>query len=224
MNRLTLLAAGALTALALAALPALASAGEYEAHCEGAAECVGEITGTPVEMEWSNGEKFLCNEAKGNTSFTTTTTTGTANVVLTGCREVNTAFQFPCSSPGAASGEIRANNLLYHFVNLEHDGTTPGLAFTAIELTYGCFPGSRTTTGALIGHIEVPSNTCNTAVATHSVAFERSAFAGVQKFSKVTTTGTSLDLIANLQGQPYYTTSLTTTWIIHWDHSVRITC
>ncbi len=225
-NKLMLLATGALAALALAALPAAAAAGEYEAHCEGAATCGGTITGITTELVYGTGEKAICQAAVGNISLPTTSSTGTASVTLTNCREQVTAFQFPCTSPGTPMGQISMNNLTFHFVNLEHGGTKPGIAFTGFNLTYGC-NGAKTTTGSLIGLIETPEAFCNIGVSTHNIQLSKSeSGVGNQTYKQITTTGAMLDLIANNDtlGAPYFTTALVTTWTIHWDHQVKITC
>jgi hypothetical protein len=221
-----LLATAALTALVLAALPAVAAAGEYEAHCEGAATCGGTITGGQLELEYGTGEKAKCLASVGNVSLPTTSSTGTASVTLTNCREQVTAFQFPCTSPGTPSGQIAMNNLTFHFVNLEHGGTKPAIAFTGFNLTYGC-NGNKTTTGSLIGLLEAPEAFCNIAVSTHGIELSRSESGiGNQTYKQITTTGASLDLIANNDtvNGAYFTTALVATWTIHWDHQIKVTC
>jgi len=219
-----LLAAGALSALALAALPALASAGEYEAHCEGAAECIGEFTGGPSSIVSDNGDTITCTAVGGTTSFATTSTTATANVHLTGCREHVTFFTFQCNSAGAAAGTINVSGVTYHLINLVHGGTTPGLKFTDISITFECAGFSKkTVTGSLVGHLE--SASCNTAVTTHSATFEQGATTGTQKYTQTTTTGTETDLIAdNHAGGSYTTVAMVGTWTVHWNHNVKVTC
>jgi len=223
-KKLMLLAAGTLIALAFAALPALASAGEYEAHCVGAHECVGEITGGALSLVSDNGDTITCSAVGGTTRFTTTTTTGTDNLHLSGCREHVTFFTFQCNSAGAAAGTISVSNLTYHLISLEHGGTTPGIKFTNISVTYECTGFSKKTmTGSLVGHLE--SASCNTETKTHSVTFEQGATTGSQKYKQVTTTGTETDLIANNDaGGSYTTMAIICTWTIHWDHDVKITC
>jgi len=220
---LMLLAAGALTALAFTALPALASAGEYEVHCQGAATCEGVIAGGGVQITNSTGEGMTCETLGGNTSFSTTTTTGTVNLVLTGCREVVTAFKATCTSPGYAGGEIRVNNLTYHIVNLEDSESVPGTAFTNVNITANC--RFHTFTGSLFGRIEEPTSICNLAVSTHRAVFEGGAITGSQKYSQITATGEQTDLTSRLfLGKTYYTTALVATWTVHWDHPVKVTC
>jgi len=223
MNRnLKLLAAGALTALALAVLPALASAEEYEAHCEGAAVCTGEITSAAISLRDDGGNVITCTLG-GTTNFPTGTTTATATLHLTECREHVTFFTFKCNSPGAAAGTITTANLIYHFINLEHGGTTPGVKFTNISLTFECTGFSKkTVTGSLVGLIETAS--CNTAVTTHDFFFDESG-TGIQKYMQLTTTGTKTDLIvSNDAGGAYTTAAIHTTWTVHWDHPAKITC
>jgi len=218
-----LLAAGALSALAFAALPALASAGEYEAHCEGAILCTGEITGGAASLVSANGDTITCSAMGGTTSFSSTTTTGTTTLHLTGCREHVTFFTFTCNSPGDVAGTINVASLQYHVINLEHGGTTPGFKFTGVNTTFECTGFSkRTVTGSVVGHLELAS--CNTATTTHAVNFDQ-ASTGSQKYKQATTTGTETDLIANNDaGGPYTTMAILATWTVHWDHSAKFTC
>jgi hypothetical protein len=225
-KKMMLLATGAFVAVALAVLPAVAAAGEYEAHCEGAATCGGTITGGFTEIEYGSGEKAKCMAAVGNVSLPTTSSTGTASVTLTNCREQVTAFQFPCTSSGTPAGQISMNNLTFHFVNLEHGGTKPGIAFTGFNLTYGCNL-NRTTTGSLVGLIESPAAFCNIAVSTHNIELSKTeGSVGSQTYKQITTTGAVLDLVESNHafGGAYATTALVTTWTFHWDHQVKITC
>jgi len=121
-----LLAAAALAAIAFAAQSAPASADEFQAHCEGAAECTGTIAGGVTELENSAGERIRCVGLAGVAGFATTTTTGTASLIFTECREQITAFKFKCNSAGAGAGEIKVSNLTYHVINLkETPATTP---------------------------------------------------------------------------------------------------
>jgi len=225
-----LLAAGALSALAFAALPALASAGEYEAHCIGFATCTGTVAGGAAELETDGGEVITCSSVGGNTSFTTTSTTGTANLTFTGCREHITFFTFQCNSSGLANGTIHVNNLTYHLVNLEHSGTVPGVKFTDVSVTFECTGfAKRTVTGSVVGALEAPANFCNKAVASHKVTFEEGATTGTQKYTQITTTGTQTDLVSNSHtaGHPdntYTTSAQKGTGTITWNHNVEITC
>lgn len=217
------LAIAALIVAACAAFPALASAGEYEAHCEGAAVCQGTITGGVVEIESSVGGAVRCEATGGYATFASTTTTGTVNLVFTGCREVVTPFTSKCNSPGAASGEIRVSNITYHIVNLSDSEATPGIEFTSINIIAKCL--IETFTGTLFGSIEEPTNICNASVTTHRTTFEAGAAAGTQKYTQVTETGEVTDLISRSEvNYNYYTTNLATTWTVHWDHPVKVTC
>jgi len=224
-KKLMLLAAGALTALAFAALPTVASAEEYLAHCE-VHECVGTITGGTSSLVSDNGDTITCSAVGGGTTLTTTSTTGEANLHFTGCREHVTFFTFQCNSAGAAAGTINANGLTYHLVNLEHGGTTPGIKFTNVSVTFECTGFSKkTVTGSVVGHLTEPANICNKTVTTHTVHFEQGATTGSQKYKQVTTTGTETDLIANNDaGGSYTTAAQIASGTIHWNHDVEITC
>jgi len=223
-----LLAAGVLSALAFAALPALASADEFQAHCEGAATCTGEITGGVAELRNSGGEVIKCTGLTGSTGFTSTTTTGTASFIFTGCREQVTIFKFQCRTPGSTNnGEITVNNLTYHVINLEHTPTTkPGIKFTNVSVTFTCAGFSdKTVTGSVVGTIEESNTVCEHEMSTMAVTFEESATQGTQKWTQTETTGTKTDLISNNDaGGAYSTSAQVGTGIIHWNHPVRVTC
>lgn len=221
-----LLAAGALAALAFAALPTIASAGEYEAHCEGAAECTGTITGSHAELNNDNNEAITCTITEGTTSFTSTSTTGKASLTFKECREQITIFHFKCNSPGLPAGHITVPNLVYHVVNLEHSPqTVPGIKFTDVNVTFECTGFSKkTVTGSVVGEILNPASVCEKSVSTHSVKFAQ-ASTGVQKWMQITTTGTKTDLISNNHAGGTYTTSAQIAeGTIHWSKPVKITC
>jgi hypothetical protein len=230
-KKLMLLAAGALTALAFAALPAVSSAGEFEAHCEGAAICEGTITsgGNPVtyELENSNGQRIRCTELTGNTSFTSTTKTGTATLDFGNCREQETFFKFSCNTPGKPTGTIHVPGLTYHLVNLNDplkgEANTPGIAFTDVTTTFTCAGfEDKTVTGDVLGHIE---NLCNSSSTTTLVNFEAAASpTGTQKYETITKTGVDLDLKSGNHANDTLTSSQVGTGIIHWNKPVQITC
>jgi len=226
-KKLMLLAAGVLSALAFAALPALASADEFQAHCEGAAECTGTIAGGVSELENSAGERIKCTGLTGNAKFATTSTTGTANLVFTECREQITAFKFKCNGGGGGAGEIKVNNLTYHLINLEETPTTtPGLKFTGVNVTFECTGFSKkTVTGEVAGEIEEASTICNSAVNSHKINFEQSTTTGKQRWGQTETTGTFTDLISNNDaGGSYLTSAQIGTGTVTWNHPVKITC
>jgi hypothetical protein len=223
-NKLMLLAAGVL--IAIAAHPALASAGEYALHCEGAVECTGTITGNHVELKNDANEAITCTTFEGSTSFTSTSTTGTASLTFRECREQITFFHFKCNSPGLGSGHITAPNLTYHVINLEPSpGVKPGIKFTNVAVTFECAGYStKTMTGSLVGEMLNPASFCNQSVTTHTVKFAQSS-AGVQQWMQVTTTGTKTDLVTNDDAESAYTTSaVITEGPIHWSRPVKITC
>ena len=142
---------------------------------------------------------------------------------LTGCREHVTFFTFTCNTPSAAAGTINVNGLTYHFINLLHGGTTPGVKFTGVNATIECTELSKKTiTGSVVGHLE--SASCNTGTTTHTVDLAQSS-TGNQKYKQITTTGTETDLIANNDtGGSYTTMALISTLTIHWNHVATLTC
>jgi hypothetical protein len=224
MNKLMLLAAGALTALAFAALPAAASATEYIAHCEVGASCSGTVTGGLSELENNTGEKIHCTAVEGTATATSGTSTGTVELSFTGCRETVTFFRFSCSNT-ATAGKITTNTMPSHLINLEHGATTPGIKLTEVNVTFTCAGFSKkTVTGKVIGHLHDPN--CGTFQSTHSIGFETSG-PGTQKYTQTETTGTTTDLVSNTDepGAFYHTSGQRGTGTIHWtNNKVKITC
>jgi hypothetical protein len=230
MKKLMLLATGALIAFAFAALPAISSAGEFEAHCEGAAKCEGTIT-TPAggffELENNAGQRIRCTELSGSTSFTSTTKTGTATLDFGNCREQETIFKFQCTTPGMTAGTILVSNLTYHLVNLNDplkgEANTPGIAFTSVNSTFVCAGGfeNKTVTGNVLGRVE---NACSSSSTTTSVNFEAGVVTGEQKYMQITKTGAILDLTSGPHSPDTSTSSQIGTGIIHWSKPVKITC
>jgi hypothetical protein len=188
-----LLAAGVLGALALAALPTFASAGEYEMHCP-KVPCVGSINGTQaqhmIEFEDDGNFRFSMTAIEGTiTVNSSTTTTATVELTITGLQEKVTGFSWTCSNTGK-SGEVKTGPISLHFVNLTHGGTNPGVLLTNINTTFGCpdIFSTRTVTGNLIGTLSEAN--CNIAAATSTVTFN--SVGGpprAQEFEQVTGAG-----------------------------------
>ncbi|HVD39472.1 MAG TPA: hypothetical protein VNC16_00515 [Solirubrobacterales bacterium] len=230
-KKLMLLAAAALSALAFAAVPTVASAGEYEAHCQDAAgntvaTCNLSITGGFAELSDTSGLRIHCKTVSGTASATTTTSTGTAILEFNECTDF--VFGTECNNQGAGTKKIKTNTLISHIVNKEPGGTEPGLLMTGINVTFTCpaIGTKKTVTGNVIGHIEEPSNVCNKAVSTFSVNFSKIAN-GKQDTTQVTTTGTIFDLISNNDaGGSYLTSAQTGTGTLHVleNRLLKITC
>jgi len=222
-KKLTLLVAGALTALALAALPAIASANTFTATCSGgAANCTGTIESTGhATLEESSGLSITCTTTTGTTTQESGKSTGTAEFVFGGCTE--SVLKTQCNSTGT-SGQIKTNKLNTDLIYLEPNKTTPGVLLTGVNVTFSCpvVGLKKTVTGNVIGDIETPA--CGTASASHPVQFEPGATTGSQKWTTITTAGTIFDLITNNDaGGTYATSSQTGTGHIKYPAGKTVT-
>jgi hypothetical protein len=200
-KKLMLLAAGALSALAFAALPAVASAGEFNVDCT---TCSGTISSTAEATlttdSGSIAEKIKCTGATSGTATQTNgTSTGTVQIVFTGCKDEFISSQ--CNSTGI-SGEIKTNVMTSHMVRIDPiSGATPtgtpGVLLTGSNVTFTCpvVGVTKTVTGNIIGHWTNPE--CGKSVASHTVTF--GAEGNNQKYRQVTTTGTVFNLTSGSQ-------------------------
>src|SRR5215218_5780586 len=83
----------------LGLLPSLAAAGEFEAHCEGAAVCKGTIQGTGMfQIREDNGLGLNCTAVTGSTTVSSTSATGSAQLQFEGCTLWPVAYA--CQSGG----------------------------------------------------------------------------------------------------------------------------
>jgi hypothetical protein len=199
-KKLMLLAAGALIVLAFAALPAVASAGEFEAHCiNGAAKCEGTITSTTeATLTTDSGavaEKLRCTgPTSGTATQTSTSSTGTLQLVFTGCKDE--VFGAACQN--GAAGVITTNVMTSHLIYIDPNKSTPGVLLTGANITFTCnFGFTMTVTGNLIGHWTKPE--CGKAVASHIATFD--VVGNLQRYTQVTTTGTVFNLTSGLNHQ-----------------------
>ncbi len=235
-KKLMLLVAGTLAALVFTAVPSAASAGEFEHHCTStsgvAEECKNmTVAGGALEYSNDNHEGYTCTSVTGTATAAKTGTTGTARLLLHGCKETVTFFQFACTSPGQPSGTVTTNVLTSHNVYLEPNTqaqTKPGLLLTGVNVTFSC-PGfaTKTVTGNIIGIITNPN--CTSAVTSLTVKFQRlgAATGTTQEWEQITTAGTFFDLIQNNDsGGSYTTSSLTAEGTITTaaGQHIRLTC
>ena len=223
-KKLMLLAAGALAVLAFSALPSVASAGTYLSTCEGAAKCEGTIAGVGnAELEDDGGTKIICTATGGTASFTSGTSTGSAQFKFTGCAE--SALGTSCKSSGAAAGEILTPVVTTDNVYLEPEEKTPGVLITNNSVTLICAGGlvKKTVTGNLLGELE---SSCTTPLAKTTVKFEFGATTGSQQWTTVTTTGTVFDLSVNNDTPEgtYTTAAQKGTGNTTWNHNVTLDC
>lgn len=195
--KLMLLSAGAISALAFVAVPAVGFASEFPAVCSSGATCTGNVVGGPATLEDDGGflaGKVSCIATSGTSSQTSNSSTGSATLTFTGCKDE--ALNTNCTSSGQAAGTIKTNSLVYHlvFIDSTAQGTLVGVQFTGVNVTFSCAGGlvQKTVTGSVIGQIENPE--CNVARASHAVNFIYGVPLGSQKYTQVTTTGTVFDL------------------------------
>jgi len=214
---------------AVAILPTRASAGEFEAHCEGATLCKGIIQGTGAfHMRETSflALEVTCTSVEGETTLTTTSSTGSARLTFQGC-SLSTGVK--CGTP-PWTGTITTNPLTTDFIRIdpisaEKATGTPGVLFTGLNVTITCGEGGfvRTITGSVIGHIENPE--CGVSRTHHTISFEESS-AGQQRFKQVTTAGA----IYNLNWGSPGGLALPTSWMGTWHTTyapgtpVKLTC
>lgn len=220
-----MLAAGVLTALAFTALPSVASAGEFLADCSSGATCSANVSGLNPELEddsASNAGRVGCTSVGGTAVQTHNSSTGSVELIFHGCKEK--AFGSNCQSVGQPAGTIKTNQLVSHLVYLEHDKSVKGVLLTGVNVTFTCFGGlvQKTVTGNIIGQIENPE--CGKFKASHSIVFEKTA--GVQKWQKVTTTGTAFDLTSGSHSSDGTTSGQSGTGTLTYTEgkTVNLTC
>jgi hypothetical protein len=160
MNRkLTMALAAALAALAFMALTGSAAAKETKLKCEGSGKCTfTTVSGRSIIRILSDA--IFCEASSGsgeviNLSEERESTTDTAQVLYTGCKEQNTAFHFSCSNTGTA-GNITTNVMTTHYIALPGTPTEAGVVKTNAGVTFTCAGGFASTqiTGSVIAESE----------------------------------------------------------------------
>jgi hypothetical protein len=207
---------------AVATTPSSAFAGEFTADCESGASCLSSVSGSSFSLTNTNGETITCNGVSGVPANTSGSSTGsTGPLEFFGCHEKVSGFNFSCNSPSGLSGVIKTNSMVFHNVYLEPNATTPGILFTGMNTTISCASFlKKTVTGNLIGHFSNPQ--CGSFASFHTLTFEAIA-PGRQRYTSVTTSGTSFDLQSNNDaGGQYLTTALTGSMTI--SDSLKLTC
>jgi hypothetical protein len=221
-----LLVVAASTAIAAAALPSATYAKEYIADCETGLECSAPVSGGAAVLSNTSNETISCTATSGSVGQVSGTSTGTAALTFTGCKETVSIFKFQCHSPGAEAGKLVTNALTSHLVNLEEAATVPGVLLTGVNMTTECSGalGKWTVTGSLLGKIEEPS--CESFASSHKIEFTQVS-EGHQTFKQASGTGTVYDLTQNNDaGGAYVTASATGTGTVTYGsgNKLKITC
>jgi hypothetical protein len=166
-KKMMLFAAGVLIALAFTALPGTAAAKETKLKCEGAAEtaCTFTASGGSTAFSIAGGDTVLCSGMSGNGQVTNLnaereSSTGTVQLLFTGCKEQNTVFHLACSNT-ATSGSVTTNVMTTHAVALPVTTSEAGSLMTNAGVTMTCAGGFASTqiTGSIIGEGEGKCNT-----------------------------------------------------------------
>lgn len=200
-KKLTILAAGALTALAFAALPSVAAAGTWNCETTAAAIC-GTFDGTnktvtKLTVHNSESEVIECSENTVHGEYKTKTTGENLTITFHGCKAPGIG---ECNSPGQPAGTIKTFDLDFHNI-LIHAGT-PGILLTpnTANKEFATFTCAGIATihvagNGVIGHL---TRTCGTEAAKGALStldFD-SVAPGTQKWTQITTTGEPFDLVS----------------------------
>jgi hypothetical protein len=207
-KKLTLLLAGALSALAFTALPSIASANEWECETNPGGAICGSFHGTNNTVttltQENGGETVECTGNSLTGEYTTKKTGENLTIDFTGCHPRGNV-NGDCHSAGSPAKTIKTFDLDFHNILLE--GTVPGPAKLGILITPNTSNGEFATFvcegvvtvhvkgNGLVGEVtkscgaETPANT-NITLDFESVA------EGTQKWTQTETTGTRFDLIA----------------------------
>lgn len=222
IKKLIIFGAGALTTLAFGTFPAIASAGEFNGTCTGAA-CTGTIESSSVTtLEGAGGSSVKCSSATGNATMTNASATGTLGITFHFCVEETLGTE--CHSAGQPNGTIMLSTV-WHWTILDILAKFVGPQFTSINVTFSCASGlvKKTVTGNVMGELVNPA--CGTAKGTTEFKFAAGATTGTQKWTQITTTGTVFDLTWNNDsGGAYETMSLASEGKIKWGGNVTLDC
>jgi hypothetical protein len=147
-----------------------------------------------------------------------TGSTGTVQITFKGCRVPNGVA---CSSPGAASGEIKSEELVFHLVYIKGflSSHTVGMLFTNNATTgrFAVTSCGNITGNGIIAHLGSPE--CGKTSKTLSTTFESTSF-GVSRYQEIEGSSTkyhwlagtneaSADSMATITLEPEVTATLT---------------
>jgi hypothetical protein len=226
-KRLVAIVAGALTALAFMALAGTAAAKETKLKCEGEGKCTFTVAGGQVSFSSHSGDTIICTQEGGvgeiGNLVERESTTGTVQLLYTGCKEQNTIFHFACSNT-ATSGNITTNVMTSHNIALPGTPTAAGVLLTNAGVTFTCAGGFASTqvTGSYIGESETPCNT-NTGTV-QKLEFQITAD-GTQKDRIYTgSTFDTEDKTSHTGGGTYETFAVSSTTTLTYNQNVILTC
>ncbi|HEX3041016.1 MAG TPA: hypothetical protein VHP56_02870 [Solirubrobacterales bacterium] len=227
-KKMMLLVVGALTALAFTALAGTATAKETKLRCEGAGECTFTASGGEAKFSLVGGDTVKCTGMSGIGAVTSLnaereSTTGTAQLLFTGCKEQNSGFQFSCTNT-ATAGNVTTNTMTVHSIALPGTTNEAGTLVTGLGVTFSCAGGFASTqlTGSLIGESE---NKCNTNTGTsHKVLFTATSD-GLQALTSYTGVTFRLEgKTSHTGGGSYATGAMSGTGTLTFNQNVILTC
>jgi hypothetical protein len=199
MSKKMMLLALAAVSAAMFAMPAAASAGEWKIHPLQAST----IAGGATSLKTANGDTVNCTSSNG-TGTQTTETTGTIELTFNGCTG---PFGSNCSNVAGQPNRITTTpGLVTHNIYLEDNKTKLGILitgngaakhFASFHCTvFGFITIPIVVSGSVIGEVD---RACGSVSKTSTVTFASTAH-GVQKWMKITNTGSTFDLTANNNG------------------------
>jgi hypothetical protein len=223
-----LLLAGALTALAFTALAGTATAKETKLRCEGAGECTFEASGGEVKISLTGGDTVKCTGMSGSGAVTglnaeRESTTGPVQLLLTGCRDQNSGFQFSCSNT-ATAGNVTTNVMTVHSIALPGTTNEAGVLITNLNVTLVCAGGFAPiqSTGSIIGEAEEKCNT-NTGTS-HKLLFTATGHGAQSLTSYTGLTFSHETKTSHSSGGTYATSAQVGTGTLTFNQNVIVTC
>lgn len=229
----TILLALAAVSVAMFALPALVSAGTW--HVDEDAVGPLEGSGGAMELATTSGEKISCTSHTVAGEYETTTG-GWLTFTFHGCKG---PMSVTCTTEGQSSGTITMTTLPFQDVILDTTNvlgkTTPGILVTpsmvdnypsAGEGLFTMFTCTDHYTRVVRGNGvigAVISPTCGETTGVMTLVFSQ-ASQGHQGWTRVTKTGTTYDLTANVGGTAFSTTSMSGAGVVTLGDTSTLDC
>jgi hypothetical protein len=226
-KKLMPLATGVLMALSLAAFAGTAAAQETKLKCEGEGACTFKASGGVSSFSIEGGDTVKCEGVSGEGAVTglnaeRESSTGTVQLLFTGCREQNTIFQFACSNT-ATSGSVTTNVMTIHGIALS-SGTKAGNLTTNAGVTFTCAGGFGSTqiTGSIIGESE---SSCGTNTSTVHKGVFATTGDGAQALTAYTGSTFKLEGKTSHTGSGTYANfAASGTGVLTFNQNVILTC